>query len=377
MPKATTRLPRVRLSRRRSLISVIPNDIWGYALTWLGSEIDVINGSRSLSKALVGWLGDAAEEAWSELCKARYMARGSYVSYKSRRILESVGLVVEIASSQIRYGPPCWTEPRSLPSPFDDECVPPLLAQELAFCDIDLVGRAVDEAVAEISKTLSVKPRTVFLIVPFLKKRDIFLKKFGHVESEATCVRALYKVRRNDPSIVLDLGHFRATATGHNRHKTQRLAGAALTRYLHLRKSGHKIVAKPKSSTLADDIAVCAEALLRPRQCSDAKCLAIALGETRVDREIQSLTDLVASVADLDEETTRTTKVLVAGGAAALVANFQGQLQRDLKASFPQRIWSVLKYPSKKNLRHLAWQGGARLLIQRHLSPQKVINATR
>ena len=319
-PKTTTVRP-VRRASGRSIADVVPADAFAFhALAFLApAPRTLLALETELSKAVTAWLVPATEcrwRAWAGSGALRPALRGPTpyaTAYRTRKEIDETGVVVDLGLRHVRYGLPSWRSPAVLDVAFDalrgtlavaetpvdaveDSAPPlpppPLLRQKLLLEDYrilrDLLGHVADRLYVPLD-TLS-----LVLVRPPLAEAAPLLRAAARavggrgsrirVVEPFDCVAA---VAGETLDVVLDLGHFRASALGAtDRHG--RLGGAALTNYVQLLLRERQVLdgdAGLASSALAehakrtdgDHAAVCRRALLAPRDGGGA--LEQALGE--------------------------------------------------------------------------------------------------
>jgi hypothetical protein len=132
--------------------------------------------------------------------------------------------------------------------------------------------------------------------------------------------------------VSIDVGLFRTTAATKRRWAHQRLAGAALTRFVQLNLEdadpyGLSSLARAEALKTTDEAASCVEVLMDPRRGGDA--LEAALGEA--PSNLKGLVGLARSICTKD-----VASVSLAGGSAQLPG-----LRRALARALPQN-WRLL-----------------------------------
>ena len=206
---------------------------------------------------------------------------------------------------------------------------PSVTRQAVVLQDPSLLRRLVTAARESIGLR-SLKGVSVVLIRPPACERQVF---------ERAAARALDDCRRFrvvDPplnaDVAIDVGLFRTTAATKRRWAHQRLAGAALTRFVQLNLEdadpyGLSSLARAEALKTTDEAASCVEVLMDPRRGGDA--LEAALGEA--PSNLKGLVGLARSICQKD-----VASVSLAGGSAQLPG-----LRRALARALPQN-WRLL-----------------------------------
>ena len=308
----------------------------------------VLEITTELSKACTSWLAPAAEGLWRSLCGECDVAPdlSSSTPYKDAfRLaadLRDRGFVVEVGMGGIRAGAATGA-PRFIPLYYDNvrstldlevgdaaSLPPPSVArQAFVLQDPSLLRRLVTAARESIGLR-SLKGVSVVLIRPPACERQVF---------ERAAARALDDCRRFrvvDPSlggdVSIDVGLFRTTAATKRRCAHQRLAGAALTRFVQLNLEdadpyGLSSLARAEALKTTDEAASCVEVLMDPLKGGDA--LEAALGEA--PSNLKGLVGLARSICTKDAAS-----VSLAGGSAQLPG-----LRRALARALPPN-WRLL-----------------------------------
>ena len=310
----------------------------------------VLEITTELSKACTSWLAPAAEGLWRSLCVDGCDVApdlSSSTPYKDAfRLsadLRDRGLVVEVGMGCIRAGAATGS-PQYIPLYYDTvrstldlesedgpASLPPPSVTRQAFVlqDPSLLRRLVTAARESIGLR-SLKGVSVALIRPPACERQAF---------ERAAARALDDCRRFrvvDPSlggdVSIDVGLFRTTAATKRRWAHQRLAGAALTRFVQLNLEdadpyGLSSIARAEALKTTDEAASCVEVLMDPRRGGDA--LEAALGEE--PDKLKGLVGLARSICTKD-----VASVSLAGGSSQLPG-----LRRALARALPPN-WRLL-----------------------------------
>lgn len=420
--------------RHKRLLDVVPADAWCYALTWLNTARDIICGSSALSKRFTSWLGIHTEMVWYALCQRQSLGPHHLgkldwsACYRARYEVQTIGLVVEIGSSEVRCGAPSWNTPIGLPIYFDpvqgrfevtpvtDYTLPPppLLQQELLLADVAMVEQAVLSAVSAVRRRLGWRRDyqtlpNLLLVVPDLVAQTQLKQRIRqrlvsrglaskvYVESPAMCIRERYaaEYRLREPVVVVDIGHFRTTVSSSTHVRHQRLAGMAIANLLSHNKREritirHDAIVQPLvnsarpalttrreasqaiSKAFSSDMALCADALFRPLSSGSSIS---ALGDSF--QAVESLAELVASVtnatcgsSNFSRRAAKSNVVLLGGGGSALVSGLDVLLENEL-ATLPFELGAPVSRRRWRVLkldrpRHIAWQGAA-ILLRRHV----------
>ncbi|KAJ1460970.1 hypothetical protein M885DRAFT_508476 [Pelagophyceae sp. CCMP2097] len=314
---AARRLPARR--RRTDIFDVVPADAWCLALSMLEAP-RTLCAMRALSKRAAAWLDPALESSWRRLdgrawdfvrpldaappgpaaaapTEARMLEPGYWERrYRTCLECETSAVVVEVGSSQLRYGLASWAAPAAVDLDYEDggalrprdagpsasrrargpesdlhlcECAPPLpppplMQQRLAAED----PAALEAAIFAAAKRLGVEARGLSVVVvlsPFVDvdraRRRLARRLVGEgslrrlrLERHGDAVWAAEggAAARHHFAIVVDVGHFhtsvsalaaapaaaaRDDAAPHapSLKVHQRLAGAACTAYVHQR----------------------------------------------------------------------------------------------------------------------------------------------
>jgi hypothetical protein len=325
-------------------------DAFLLALEFLDVDVRrVLQITTELSKACASWLAPAAEGLWRSLCAGGCDVApdlSSSTPYKDAfRLsadLRDRGLVVEVGMGGIRAGAATGA-PHYIPLYYDTvrstldlemgdaTSLPPpsVTRQALVLQDPSLLRRLVTAARESIGLR-SLKGVSVVLIRPPACERQVF---------ERAAARALDDCRRFvvvDPSfhadVSIDVGLFRTTAATKRRWAHQRLAGAALTRFVQLNLEdadpyGLSSLARAEALKTTDEAASCVEVLMDPRKGGDA--LEAALGEE--PDKLKGLVGLARSICQKD-----VASVSLTGGSSQLPG-----LRRALARALPQN-WRLL-----------------------------------
>ena len=309
----------------------------------------VLEITTELSKQCTSWLAPAAEGLWRSLCDGGCDVApdlSSSTPYKDAfRLsadLRDRGLVIEVGMGRIRAGAATGA-PRYIPLYYDTvrstldlsegdttSLPPPSVARQAVVLQDPSLLRRLIIAARESIGLRSLKGVSVVLIRPPACERQVF---------ERAAARALDDCRRFqvvDPSlggdVAIDVGLFRTTAATKRRCAHQRLAGAALTRFVQLNLEdadpyGLSSLARAEVLKTTDEAASCVEVLMDPRRGGDA--LEAALGEA--PSNLKGLVGLARSICTKD-----VASVSLDGGSSQLPG-----LRRALARALPQN-WRLL-----------------------------------
>ena len=213
----------------------------------------------------------------------------------------------------------------------DSTSLPPPSVTRQAFVlqDPSLLRRLVTAAREGIGLR-SLKGVSVVLIRPPACERQVFERASARALDDCRRFRVVDPPFHADVSI--DVGLFRTTAATKRRWAHQRLAGAALTRFVQLNLEdadpyGLSSSARAEALKTTDEAASCVEVLMDPRRGGDA--LEAALGEE--PSNLKGLVGLARSICTKD-----VASVSLAGGSAQLPG-----LRRALARALPQN-WRLL-----------------------------------
>jgi len=323
-------------------LSVAPADAFLVALEFLDPDVTrVLQITTALSHDVTAWLAPAAEGLWRSLCSDDgcdvapdgRSATPCKDAYRLAVDLRDRGLVVEIGMGGVRAGCATAATPHHIPLNFDalrstldvEICdtttLPPpsVQRQALLLADPSVLRRLI-KAASESVGLFSLKGVSVVLVRPPACERQGFAR---------ACALALDDARRYvvvDPllnaDVVLDVGLFRTTAATKRRTAHQRLAGAALTRFVQL-SDGDPYASSAKAEALkfSGECPACVSILLEPMRGGDA--LEAALGEAPAN--LKGLVELAASVAPQRETTT-----VALTGASSMLPGLRQALARAL-----------------------------------------------
>ena len=333
----------------------------------------VLEITTELSKACTGWLAPAAEGLWRSLCDGGCDVApdlSSSTPYKDAfRLaadLRDRGLVVEVGMGCIRAGAATGA-PHYIPLYYDTvrstldltegeaSSLPPpsVKRQELLLQDPSLLRRLVTAARESIGLR-SLKGVSVVLVRPPACERQAFARAAARALDDCRRFRV---VDASFPADVqIDVGLFRATASTKRRWAHQRLAGAALTRFVQLNLEdadpyGLSSIARAEALKTTDEAASCVEVLMDPRRGGDA--LEAALGEA--PSNLKGLVGLARSICTKD-----VASVSLAGGSSQLPG-----LRRALARALPQN-WRLL--PAEGEASTIAWHAVAATAAARNIA---------
>lgn len=337
-----------------------------------------------LSKDATRWLAPAAEGLWQELARSLDVRAdpGERLAFLKRATeLRTTGLVVEVGLRTLRAGLASALEPRAVDLSYDsirgdvspehlisnDDLPPPAVRRQgVSLADPAVLRRLVLAAASALGYD-DIERAAIVLVRPPAAEPEAFLNAARRACADAAKFGVVDCASRVDADVVLDLGHFRASAlpVGKGAPTHQRLAGAALTTYVaaRMRDAAIRSGGAGLSGTASAEIAKregrddgCLRALLAPSRAGPA--LALALGDAPANSS-----GLAALCRAAVPPKKKAGVVLVCGGAARLPG-----LRKGLASSLPDgwrlapadgdpATWAWRTAAKRAAAKNVAWDG--------------------